>query len=119
MVDSVDKELQDMKVKRGRKKGEKAKEPVDNQKNITYINDYIRFTTMSDDTMMLEVKNDYTDGSYSWGFKGYYGSSGHLMLGAMKQIKNKRLMKQKISDMEYYVECARKAEEEVFDFFKV
>jgi len=91
-----------------------------NQKNITYINDYLRFTTtMHDNEMTLEYKKEYDDGSIKWVHDGYFYSDISLVKAALPRLKNNRLKKKEISDMEHYIKCYKEAHDEIRKFFKL
>jgi len=101
--------------------GVKEKKKVKgNQKNITYINDYLRFiTTMHNNEMTLQYKKEYDDGSEVWVFDGYFHSDTSLMNAALPRLKNNRLKKKETSDMEYYIKCYKEAHDEIRKFFKL
>ena len=94
--------------------GKKAKREIaGNQENITYVNDCIRFITMSDGIRKLEKLNKYKDGTEAFVFKGWYGKYKtdeiHMFNDIIALLKESKLKEKEVSDIKYYIECVIKA----------
>lgn len=97
------------------------REIAGNQENITNINDYIRFVTMSDGNRRLEKLNKYKDGTDGWVFEGWYGSKddGAMFRKIICLVRDNKLKEKIESDLQYYIKCFEDAKNEIINYFRV
>lgn len=117
--DELELELEDMENEDIEKKSKR--EVAGNQENITNINNYIRFVTMSDGNRRLERLKKYTDGTESFIFEGWYGNrdDSAMFRNVIALIRDNKLKEQQVSDLKYYIKCFEEAKNEIINYFNV
>jgi len=97
------------------------REITGNQENITNVNEYIRFVTMSDGNRRLEKLNKYKDGSEDFVFEGWYGSKddGAMFRRIICLVRDNKLKQKQVNDLQYYIKCFEEAKEEIINYFRV
>jgi hypothetical protein len=95
------------------------KEVVGNQKSIIHINDYVRFINHAGSEFELQRKNDYTDGTDKWIFKGWFYTEDSLMKAARALVRDKKVKSKEEADLTYFIKCFREANQEIKKFFNI
>ena len=117
-------EMEDVNVNEVEENTDKKKvkrELAENRQNITIINEYIRFVTMSDGNRSLQKLHKYTDGSEDWVHDGWHGykNDGSLFRNIIDMIRDSKLKQKEVSDLKYYIKCWEDAKKEVTEYFRV